>query len=336
VDEEFLMMKRREFIALLGGAAAAWPLSARAQQPDRVRRIGVLNAYSENDREVTRRFAALQQGLAQLGWVEGRNLRFDHRWAAGDAVRMRTYATELVSLNLDLLVASSTPTLAALQQATLKIPIVFVAVSDPVGDGFVASLSRPGGNITGFSNFDPPMAGKWLQLLKQVAPSIVRVTAIFNPDTAPHSLFLPSIKAAAPTFAVELVAAPVRNAAEIESAMAAAAREPGGGLMVVPDASNTVHRAQIVALATQHRVPAMYYQRVFTASGGLMSYGTDLIDQHRLAAGYVDRILKGEKPAELPVQAPTKYELVINLKTAKAFGLTVPSTLLVAADEVIE
>ena len=329
------MSTRREAITLLGGAAATWPLAASAQQPDRVRRIGILSAYAENDREVALRFAALVQGLAQLGWVEGRNIRFDYRWAAGDAVRMRTYATELVNLNVDLLFCNSTPTLAALRPATLRIPIVFVAVSDPVGDGFAASLSHPGANITGFSNFDPPMAGKWLDLLKQIAPNIVNVTAIFNPDTAPHSLFLPSTKAAALTYAVEFVTARVRNVAEIESAIAAA-RESGGGLIVMPDASNTVHRAQIVALAAQHNVPAVYYQRVFTASGGLMSYGTDLIDQHRRAAGYVDRILKGETPADLPVQAPTKYELVINLKTAKALGLDVPPTLLARADEVIE
>ena len=329
-------MRRRELITLLSGAAVAWPLAARAQQGERVRRIGVLNVYSENDREVSLRFAPLRQGFMQLGWTEGRNIRFEHRWASGDATPMRTYATELVSLNVDLLIANSTPVLTAIQRATDKLPIVFVAISDPVGDGFVASLSHPGGNITGFSNFDPPMAGKWLELLKQVAPSIVRVNAIFNPDTAPHSLFLPAIKAAALTFAVELIAAPVRNAGEIEGAIVAALHKPGGSVMVMPDTFNTIHRDQIVALVIQHGLPAVYYQRVFTAGGGLMSYGTDLPDQHRRAASYVDRILKGEKPADLPVQAPTKFELVINLKTAKALGLTVPPTLLASADEVIE
>jgi putative ABC transport system substrate-binding protein len=328
-------MRRREFITLLGGSAA-WPLAARAEQAERVWRIGVLGGYAADDPEVAPRAAALKRGLDALGWSEGRNIRIDYRWAAGDAARMRAYAADLVSQGSDLILTSTTPTLRALQQATRTIPIVFVAISDPVGDGFVASLARPGGNITGFSSHDPAMAGKWLELLKECAPGLERVAIIFNPDTAPHSVYLPLITAAAPVFSVKLITAAVRNAAEIESVIADLGREPGGGLIVMPDVSNVVHRGLIFSRAAQHRVPAIFYRRYFAANGGLMSFGADDVDQHRRAASYMDRIFKGAKPVELPVQAPIKFELVINLKTAKALGLEVPPTLLARADEVIE
>ena len=328
-------MRRREFIAGLG-SAAAWPLAARAQQPDRMRRIGVLGGYAANDPEIAPRVAALQQGLEGLGWSVGRNVQIEYRWAGGDTDRIRAYATELVTQSSDLILTSTTPTLRALQQATRTIPIVFVAISDPVGDGFVASLAHPGGNITGFSSHDPAMAGKWLELLKECAPGIVRVAIIFNPDTAPHSVYLPLINAAAPVFSVKLIEAAVRNATEIETVIADLGGQPGGGLIVMPDASNAVHRQLILALAAQHRVPAIFYRRYFATSGGLMSFGADDVDQHRRAATYMDRILKGAKPADLPVQQPTKFELVINLKTAKSLGLEVPHSLLARADEVIE
>jgi putative ABC transport system substrate-binding protein len=330
-------MKRREFITLLGGSAAcALPPAARAQQGERVRRIGVLGGYAVHDPEVAPRVDALRKGLEELGWSEGRTIRLDYRWAAGDANRMRAYATELASQNFDLILTSTTPTLRALQQVTRTIPIVFVAISDPVGDGFVTSLAQPGGNITGFSSHDPAMAGKWLELLKECAPTTTRVAILFNPDTAPHSVYLPLIRAAAQHFSVELISAAVRNATEMETAIAQLGAQPGGGLLVMPDASNAVHREVIFALTARFHVPAIFYRRYFTASGGLMSYGADDVDQHKRAAAYIDRILRGARPAELPVQAPTKFELVINLKTAKALGVTVPPALLARADEVIE
>ena len=328
-------MRRRNFITLLG-SAAAWPLAGRAQQPEKLRGIGVLGGYAAHDPEVGPRVAALQQGLEALGWSEGRNIRIDYRWASGDAARMRGYAADLVSQGSDLILTSTTPTLRALQQETRTIPIVFVAISDPVGDGFVASLARPGGNITGFSSHDPAMAGKWLELLKECAPGIERVAIIFNPDTAPHSVYLPLIKAAAPVFSVKLITAAVRSAAEIESVIADLGREPGGGLIAMPDISNVFHRGLISARAAHHRVPAIFYRRFFATTGGLMSFGVDDVDQYRRAATYMDRIFKGAKPADLPVQQPTKFELVINLKAAKALGLEVPPTLLARADEVIE
>ena len=321
-------MKRREFIGFLGGAAAPWPLAARAQNPERIRRIGVLGGYALHDPEVAPRVDALRKGLEELGWSEGRTIRLDYRWAAGDANRMRAYATELVNQNSDLILTSTTPTLRALQQATRTIPIVFVAISDPVGDGFVASLAQPGGNITGFSSHDPALAGKWLELLKECDPAITRVTILFNPDTAPHLVYLPLITTAAQKFSVEVTSGAVRNASEMETAIAQLGAQPGGGLLVMPDASNAVHREVILALAARFRVPAIFYRRYFSASGGLISYGVDDVDLYRRAATYVDRILKGARPAELPVQAPTKLELVINLKTAKALGVTVPSSLL--------
>ena len=314
-------MRRREFITLLGGAAA-WPLAARAQQP---RSCGAsacswIRGTRSGGRTPRRGVAA---GPGALGWSEGRNIRIDYRWAAGDAARMRGYAADLVSQGSDLILTSTTPTLRALQQETRTIPIVFVAISDPVGDGFVASLARPGGNITGFSSHDPAMAGKWLELLKECAPGIERVAIIFNPDTAPHSVYLPLIKAAAPVFSVKLITAAVRSAAEIESVIADLGREPGGGLIAMPDISNVFHRGLISARAAHHRVPAIFYRRFFATTGGLMSFGVDDVDQYRRAATYMDRIFKGAKPADLPVQQPTKFELVINLKAAKALGMEI-------------
>jgi putative ABC transport system substrate-binding protein len=329
-------MKRREFITLLGGAAAAWPMAAQAQQPERMKRIGVLMGIAESDPEGQARVAAFRQGLQALKWVEGGNINIELRWATGDATRTRAYAAELVSLAPDVIFAQNTPIIRELVRETRTIPIVFAVVSDPIGDGFVTSLSKPGGNITGFSSLDPDVAGKWLQLLKQVLPSIRRVAVIFNPDTAPHSIFLPALEAAAPSFAVDLIHATVRDTAAIESAIATLAREPDGGLLVMPDVFVANNRKLIYKLSDQYRVPTVYPFRYHAADGGLMSYGPDIVDQSRQAASYVDRILKGEKPSDLPVQAPTKYQLVINLKTAKILDLTIPPTVLALADEVIE
>jgi putative ABC transport system substrate-binding protein len=330
-------MKRREFIALLSGAAAAWPLAARAQQGERMRRIGVLMSLAETDPEAQARVAAFRKGLQTLGWAEGRNVRIDIRWAASDAALMQRFAKELIALQPDLILSHNTPTTASLLQQTRTIPIVFVIVSDPVGSGFVASFPRPGGNITGFTNIEPTMAGKWLELLKEIAPSVARVALLFNPATAPYAeYYLGPLKAAAASFAVEAIAEPVRDAPELESVVAAHAREPNSGLLVMPDSFMNVHSADIVSLAARHRLPAVYPFHFFAEGGGLLSYGNDLFDSFRRAAGYVDRILKGEKPADLPVQAPVKFNLVINLKTAKALGLEMPPDLLALADEVIE
>jgi putative ABC transport system substrate-binding protein len=330
-------MRRREFITLIGGAAVAWPLSARAQHPSAMRRIGVLMGIAENDTDAKPRATAFEHGLQELGWTEGRNVRIEYRWAAADFERMRAYAAELVALAPDLILANSTPVVAALQQATRDIPIVFVNVVDPVGSGFVANLARPGGNITGFLIFEFSMGGKWLETLKQVAPRVKRVAMIFNPQTAPFGeSFARVAEAAAPAFAVEMVSAMVRDSAELDGAVASFAGNPDGGLIVLPDLFNTDHRDTIVALAARHRLPAVYPFRYFAASGGLVSDGVDGNDLFRRSASYVDRILKGEKPADLPVQAPTEYELVINLKAAKALGLDVPPSLLARADEVIE
>src|SRR5262249_29274894 len=267
---------------------------------------------------------------------EGRNVRFDNRWAEADADRYRTYAAELVSLGPDVILASSTPAVRALQQATRTIPIVFVSISDPVGDGFVTSLATPGGNMTGFSNYDPTMVGKWLELLKEIAPNTKRVAVVYNPDTAPHSIFLPPLKDAMHAFAMQMVPTLVRSVAEIESAIAALARHRAAGLLAIPDGYTYVHRALVTAQAAKHRVPTVYPFSVFAMSGGLVSYGVEIADQFSRASSYVDRILRGAKPSDLPVQAPTKFELVINLKTAKALDLTIPPTLLARADEVIE
>ena len=330
-------MRRRDFIRGLGGAAATWPLAVRAQQDERVRRIGVLVASPADDAELQARVAAFKEGLAQLGWTEGRNVRIDTRWATTNADDLRKHAAELAASTPDVLVgASGTTTVAALLQATRTVPIVFAIVVDPVGAGFVASLARPGGNATGFTMFEYGMSGKWLELLKQIAPGVTRAAVLRDPAIASGIGQFGAIQAVAPSLRVELSPVDVRDAPEIERAVTAFAGIENGGLVVTASPSGTVHRELIIALAARHKLPAVYWQRFYKASGGLMSYGPDLLDQFRRAAGYVDRILKGEKPADLPVQAPTKYELVINLKTAKALGLTVPPSLLARADEIIE
>ena len=330
-------MRRREFISLLGGAAATWPFVARAQQPARIRRVGVLMNLSENDVEAQRLITAFREGLTQLGWVDGRNLRMDYRWAGGDIGRIRAFAKELVELSPDIIVAYATPSVVALQQQTHSVPIVFLSVTDPVGQGLVASLAHPGGNITGFSVFEFSLGTKWMDALKQIVPGLRRVITIFNPKTAPYyPLYLRAIEKAASSFDVEPLVIEVHDEADIERAISTLAGEPNGGLIVMPDSFNMVHRRTIIAVVNQYRLPAMYYFPFFATDGGLISYGPDEIDMFRRTAGYVDRILKGEKPANLPVQAPTKYALTINLKTAKALGLTVPFGLLNAADEVSE
>src|SRR5262245_7871680 len=330
-------MHRREFIKVVVGSAATWPLAARAQQAGGMRRIGVLMGYAESDREAQAWVAAFREGLQKLGWTEGRNIRIDFRWAASDVESMQRFAKELVALQPDLILTSSTPTTAALLQQTRTIPIIFTNLVDPVGSGFIASLPRPGVNVTGFINMEPTMAGKWLELLKQIAPRVNRVAILFNPATAPYAeYFLNPFKAAAASFAVELIAAPVHDTSEIESVIAAQARAPNGGLIAMTDSFINSHRTEITSLAAHYRVPAIYSFRFFPELGGLLSYGNDVRDNYRRAATYVDRILKGEKPSELPVQAPVKFELVINLKTAKALGLDVPLHLQQSADEVIE
>jgi putative ABC transport system substrate-binding protein len=330
-------MKRRQFITLLGGAAATWPLAARGQQVDRMRLIGVLMAYAESDPEGQAWVAAFRERLQKLGWAEGHNIRIATRWATPDVEAMQRFAKELVALQPDLILSQSTPTTAALLQHTRTIPIIFANIADPVGSGFVASFSRPGGNATGFVLFEPTMAGKWLELLKEIAPRVNRVAFLFNPTTAPYfEYYLNPFKAAAVSFAVEATAARVRDTSELESVVAAQAREPNGGLIVMPDTFMNAHRVEITALAARYRIPAVYAFRFFTELGGLLSYGQDLTDNYRRAAAYVDRILKGEKPSELPIQAPVTFELTINLKTAKTLGLDVPMFLQQRADAVIE
>jgi putative ABC transport system substrate-binding protein len=330
-------VKRRAFITMLGGAAAAWPLAARAQQSERMRRVGVLMGYAESDREGQAFVAAFREGLQKLGWTEGGNIRIDTRWAALGAESMQRFAKELVALQPDLIISPNTPTTAALLQQTRTIPIIFVNVADPVGSGFVASLPRPGGNVTGFITMEPTMAGKWLELLKEIAPRVVRVALLFNPATATYiDIYLKPFKAAALSFGVEAVAAPARDMSEFESVVAAQARESNSGLIVAPDVFLNAHRAEISLLAARYRLPAVYPFRMFTEVGGLLSYGNDLVDNYLRATTYVDRVLKGAKPSELPVQLPVKFELVINLKTAKTLGLDVPFLLQQRADEVIE
>jgi putative ABC transport system substrate-binding protein len=329
-------MKRREFITLVGGAAATWPLAARAQG-ERMRRIGVLIASAADDSENQARMAALLQGLTQLGWTDGRNLRIDTRWATTDADELRRHAAELAALAPDVLVAASgTATAAPLLQATRTVPIVFVVVVDPIGAGFVASLARPGGNATGFTMFEYGLSGKWLELLKQIAPGVTRAAVLRDPSIASGIGQFAAVQAVAPSFGVELSPVDVRDAPEIERAVTAFVQSGNGGLIVTPSPVANRYRDLIATLAARHRLPAVYGSRQYVAAGGLVSYGPDLIDQFRRAAGYVDRILKDEKPAELPVQTPTKYELVINMRTAKALGLDVPATVLARADEVIE
>jgi putative tryptophan/tyrosine transport system substrate-binding protein len=330
------MIRRRDFITLLGGAAAAWPLAARAQQVERMRRIGVLMPSAADDPEYQARLTAFLQRLAQLGWLDGRNVRIDTRWAAADADRIRKYAEELVALAPDVILAPGSAMTGPLLQATRTIPIVFVTIPDPVGAGFVESLARPGGNATGFIAFEYGLSAKWLELLKQIAPGVTRAAVLRDAAVASGIGQFGAIQSVAPSFGIELSPIGVHDAAEIERAVTAFARASNGGLIVTGSAKTAVHRALIVKLAAQHRLPTIYPGRYFLTVGGLIAYGPDRVDQYRQAAGYVDRILKGEKPADLPVQAPTKYELVINLKTAKALGIDVPDSLLVAADEVIE
>jgi ABC-type uncharacterized transport system substrate-binding protein len=329
-------IERREFFALIG-AAAAFPFAARAQ-PNRIRRIGLLMGIAENDPTRQSFVSAFTQALADLGWRDGNNIRIDYRWGAGDSDRIRSFARELVELQPDLIVGHTTPVVAALRQQTRTTPIVFIQVSDPVGSGFITSFAEPGGNVTGFTNLESSMSSKLIELLKEVAPGISRIALLFNPETAPTggSYFLRPVEAAAPALKVKIIPAAVHDATEIDTAITALAREPGAGLIVMPDVFVLAHREQLLALTEQHRLPAAYAYRLFAASGGLMSYGTDLVDLFRRAAPYVDRVLKGANPGELPVQQPIKFELVINLKTAKALGLDVPDKLLALADEVIE
>jgi putative tryptophan/tyrosine transport system substrate-binding protein len=330
-------MRPREFIGLLGGAVLVWPLGGRAQQAGYVRRIGFLLGLTENDPEGHARIVAFRQGLETLGWTEGRNIRIDYRFAGGDPERVRAHVAALVASAPDLIVAHSAPVVAALKQATRTIPIVFVVLNDPMGQGFIASLAHPGGNITGFTFVDFEMIGKWLELLKEIAPGVIRAGLMFNPDVAPYFHVYLSEFGAVPTgLAVEITAAPVHHAPEIEAAIARLGRTPDGGLIVAPDPFTVVNRDVIMRSAESHRLPTVCALRQAAAEGMLMSYGPDPSDIFRRSASYVDRILKGAKPADLPVQAPTKFELAINLKTAKTLGLTVSSTLLARADEVIE
>jgi putative tryptophan/tyrosine transport system substrate-binding protein len=329
-------VKRREFITLLSGAAAAWPLAARGQQSGRMRRIGVLMPLPADDPVVQVRVAAFAQGLQQSGWTIGRNVQFDTRWAAADADRIRSHAAELVALAPDVILTSGNAGVAPLLQVSRTVPIVFAIVPDPVGAGFVDSLARPGGNATGFIAYEYSLGAKWLELLKQIAPSITRAAVLRDAALASGPGQFAAIQSVAPSLGVELTPVNVRDPGEIERAVTTFARSGNGGLITTGSAATALHRDLIIALAARHRLPAVYIERFFITAGGLISYGPDFVDQFRHAAGYVDRILKGEKPADLPVQAPTKYELVINLKTAKALGLTVPDSLLARADEVIE
>jgi putative tryptophan/tyrosine transport system substrate-binding protein len=326
-------MRRREFITLLGGAAAAWPLAARAQQAQR--RIGVLMQYAEDDPEGQVRAKALEESLQKLGWTMGGNLHIDYRWAGGDSGRFGIHAADIMRLRKEAVIAVSTPAVRALQRESQSIPIVFTQVSDPVGQGIVRNMARPGGNVTGFTNYDPEIGGKWLALLKEAAPNLSRTAIVFNPETAPYvALYLRAIEAVAPSIAVKVTTSPVHDEAEIEAALTKHSRELGTGLILPPDVFTSSHRKLIMQLAARFALPAIYPFRYYVVDGGLMSYGIDQVEQVRGAAGYVDRILKGEKTGDLPVQTPTKFQLTINVKTAKA--LDVPATLLARADEVIE
>jgi putative ABC transport system substrate-binding protein len=329
-------MRRREFIAGFG-SAAAWPVVARAQQGDRVRRIGVLMPFDENDRLAKPRISALTQALADLGWTDGRNVRSDLRWAGGDNNRIRALARELVGLQPDIILTDGTLATIAVQRETRMIPIVFAGLADPVASGIVARLDRPSGNTTGFPDWEASMGGKWLELLSEIAPGLRRVAIMFNPDIVTASgAYVPSLETAARSLKVEVIAAPVQDDAEIEAAITILGREPGGGCVVMPDVFTFAHRAPIISVAARTNVPAVYSQSFLARDGGLLSYGPDPVDLFRRAATYVDRILRGAKPAELPVQLPTKFEMVVNLKTAKALGLTVPQSILLRADEIIE
>jgi putative ABC transport system substrate-binding protein len=329
------MIRRREFITLLGGAAA-WPLAARAQQGDRVRRIGWLMSPDEDDPDIKVRISAFSQSLAGLGWTIGRNVQMDVRGASDDNNRIPALAQELVGLQPDIIVTISTPATVAVQRETRTIPIVFTIVSDPVASGLVARFNQPGGNITGFANMEATIGGKWVELLSEIAPGLKRAAIMFNPDTAPASVYMPSFETAARSLKVEPIIAPVHSDVEIETAITALGREPGGGLVVIPDVFTGAHDALIISAAARNNIPVVYYGAPFSREGGLLSYGPEPVDLYRRAATYVDRILRGAKPGDLPVQLPTKFEMVVNLKTAKALGLNVPQSILLRADEVIE
>jgi putative ABC transport system substrate-binding protein len=330
-----MTLRRREFIAALG-SAAAWPFAARAQQGERVRRIGVLMPYDENDPMPKPRVSAFTQALADLGWTVGRNMQMNLRWGGGDTIRIRALAQELVGLQPDIILTDSAPPASAVQRETRTIPIVFASVSDPVAQRIVARLDRPSGNITGFATFEASLGGKWLELLSEIVPGLKRAAIMFNPDTAPVSTYMPSFETAARSLKVEPIIAPVHSDVEIETAITALGREPGGGLVAMPDVFMEVHRAPIILAATRNNVPAVDGLSEFARDGGLLSYAVDRVDIFRRAATYVDRILRGEKPGDLPVQFPTKFEMAVNLKTAKALGLTVPPSIRLRADEVIE
>jgi putative tryptophan/tyrosine transport system substrate-binding protein len=330
-------VKRREFIPLLGGAAAAsWSLAAHAQQTERMRRIGMLSTQAEADPEIQARLDGFRHGLQALGWVEGRNLHIDYRFADGRADRVQPLAKELIVLKPELIFAQGTPAVAVLQRESRTLPVVFVHVSDPIGSGFVASLARPGGNLTGVLQYEASITGKWLAMLKEISPTLVRAALVANPKTTPFPYFQRAALALAPSLAIEVVASPVQDASDIERVIESFARVPNGGLVLPPDGTTGAHRDLIVGLAARHRLPAVYSLRTFVEDGGLMSYGADQADMFRQAAGYVDRILRGADPADLPVRVPVKYETILNLKTAKALDLAVPPGLLVAADKVIE
>jgi putative ABC transport system substrate-binding protein len=330
-------MRRRDFIALIGGAAAAWPLGARAQQADHVRRIGLLNALAQDNPQAQAWEGAFRNRLTQLGWIDGRNVRVNYRWGAANVDRLQSSAAELVGLKPDVLIAITTPATAALHAQTRSIPIVFVAVSDPIGSGFVRSLASPGGNITGFIDIEASLSGKWLELMRDIAPRVTRVALLFNPQTAPFArYYLDTFRAAAAAFAIEPIEAPVQSIAEIETVVTKLGREGDAGLILMPDASMWDYGETTSAAADRYRLPTIYPNSSFIAAGGLLSYGVDFLDLMRNAASYADRILHGAKPGDLPVQLPTKFELAINLKTAKALGLTIPPSLLATADEVIE
>jgi putative ABC transport system substrate-binding protein len=328
-------MNRRHFITLLGGAAA-WPLSAQAQQGNRVRRIGYLRSGDENDPFTKPNASAFTQALADLGWVDGRNVRMDIRWSGPDIDRMRALAQELVGLQPDIILAGTTPATLALQRETRTIPIVFANVGDPVASGIVPRLDRPGGNITGFALYEASLGGKWLELLSEIAPGLKRAAIMFNPETSPASTFMPSLETAARALKILSITAPVHSDLEIETAITALGREPGGGLVVMPDTFTQTHRAPVILAAARNNVPAVYDLSVFVRDGGLLSYGTDPVDNFRRAASYVDRILRGAKSGDLPVQLPTKFEMVVNRRTATALGLAIPPSILLRADEVIE
>ena len=329
-------MRRRSFITLLGGAAATWPIAARAQQSERMKRIGVLMGYPESDPQAQANATALRQGLQNLGWIEGHNILVDYRWAGADPEKARAFAKELIGLRPDVIVPSTNQVTRIVQQETRTIPIVFVFIGDPVGSGFVASLARPGKNLTGFANFDNSIGGKWLELFKEIAPGVGRAGFIFNPDAAPNVGFFHAAEVAAAPLAIKLTGLAVRDDIDIEESVTAFAAEPNFGLIVAPHATTMGNRKLIIELAARHRVPAVYGDRYFAQSGGLLSFGNNTDAMFRRAGSYIDLVLKGAKPADLPVQLPTKFELVINLKTAKAIGLTIPESFLLRADEVIE